>query len=154
MTRAQCRRILRRAKQRFLQHDTYLLHADVNERSLTHKFAEHLQAVIGRKWAVDCEYNRYGLEAKILIGDIKRIVGPYTRTDATDASTVFPDIIVHRRGPPGPNLIVIEAKKNASATARQEDCQKLAGIRAQYGYSYAVFINFLTQNKRVELDFQ
>jgi hypothetical protein len=110
MNRKQIEELLEEAKLRFLRDEAYLLVADVNERSLTHKFAEHLQAILGREWSVDCEYNRYGTDTKT-IEDVKEIVGRSAATDETRAKTVYPDIIVHRRGVEGPNVLVIEAKK-------------------------------------------
>ena len=62
------------------RHDRELLDVDANERSITHKLAEHLQREFPG-WHVDCEYNRVGREPRRL-----------------EAKTVFPDIIVHRRG--------------------------------------------------------
>lgn len=48
-------------------HDSYLLQNDLNERTITHKLAEHYQKLFPR-WNVDCEYNRnLGSEKKILI---------------------------------------------------------------------------------------
>jgi len=97
MNRKQIEELLEEAKHRFLRDEAYLLVADVNERSLTHKFAEHLQAILGREWSVDCEYNPYGTDTKT-IEDVKEIVGRSAPTDETIAKTVYPDIIVHRRG--------------------------------------------------------
>ena len=126
----QLEQVLAEARYRFLAQEGYLLEANVNERSLTHKFAEHLQALVGREWAVDCEYNRYGAGAKV-IEDLITVVGPSTSTFETKARTVYPDIIVHRRGPAGPNLLVIEAKKDASQRDRKDDWLKLTMIRAE-----------------------
>ena len=41
------------------RHDRELLDVDANERSITHKLAEHLQREFP-EWHVDCEYNRVG----------------------------------------------------------------------------------------------
>ena len=41
------------------RHDRELLAVDANERSITHKLAEHLQREFP-EWHVDCEYNRVG----------------------------------------------------------------------------------------------
>ncbi len=47
--------------------DAYLLKNNLNERSITHKLAEHYQYLFS-KWDVDCEYNRnLGSEKKIVI---------------------------------------------------------------------------------------
>jgi hypothetical protein len=148
MNREQIEELLEEAKHRFLRDEVYLLAADVNERSLTHKFAEHLQTILGRGWSVDCEYNRYGTDTKT-IEDVKEIVGREAPTDETRAKTVYPDIIVHRRGVEGPNLLVIEAKKDASRKERDDDWRKLERIKAEYRYDFAAFINIVTSESRV-----
>ena len=51
----------------FLKNDGYLLENDVNERSITHKFAVYLENEFS-EWDVDCEYNRNGIDKKTLIG--------------------------------------------------------------------------------------
>src|SRR5437016_1139810 len=135
MNHSQVEQILEDTKRRFLAADEYLLAADVNERSLTHKFAEHLQSLVGKEWSVDCEYNRYGDDAK-KIDEIKGIVGLQVSTDETKSRTVYPDIIVHKRGPQGPNLLVIEAKKDASDYDREADWRKLERLRGKYQYSF------------------
>jgi hypothetical protein len=144
----QIRGLLEEAGNRFVADDAYLLSVDANERSLTHKFAEHLQALVGKEWSVDCEYNRYGDDAKTL-RNVKEIVGEYTSTDATKAKTVYPDVIVHKRGAQGPNLLVIEAKKDASKEEAAGDWSKLRRIQAEYKYSFAAFVNFETAAKKV-----
>lgn len=53
--------------QLLLTKDSYLLANNLNERSITHKLAEHYQYLFPL-WNVDCEYNRnLGDEKKILI---------------------------------------------------------------------------------------
>ena|SRR2546426_10439917 len=151
MNQEKIERVLERAITDVLANDAYLFEANVNERSLTHKFAEHLQAAVGRDWSVDCEYNRYGDDAK-KIEEVKHIVGSLVATDETKSRTVYPDIIVHRRGAAGPNLLVIEAKKDASKGEREADWAKLERIKQQYGYSFAAFINFLTGQAKIEFE--
>lgn len=131
-----------RAFATFLNNDRDLLEADANERSLTHKLAEYLQQQF-TDWHVDCEYNRNGPEPKTL---------PEWRSirvaaNHTDATTVFPDIIIHRRTTPesqrckAENLVVIEAKKSTTA-ARSQDKAKLRAYLSEYGYDYAFLVIF------------
>jgi hypothetical protein len=81
-----------------------LLAERVNERSITHHLAFYLQRYF-TCWNVDVEYNRN-------MGDIKRLClqPPHTTADDTNAVTVYPDIIIHRRGTEE-NLMVVEVKK-------------------------------------------
>ncbi len=153
MEKRQIKALLEEAKKVFLQNESELLENNTNERSLTHKFAECLQQFFGTDWSVDCEYNRAGSDPKI-IEEIKHIpsVGERVETDDIKSRTVYPDIIVHKRGEDGPNLLVIEAKKDATEVERDYDIQKLNLIKQQYNYSFSAFLNFLTQSNEIEID--
>ena len=153
MKRPEIKNILNTAKRCFLDNDDYLLSAEANERSITHKFAEYLQNTFGCAWNVDCEYNRFGQNAKKIIEEIKQIVGEDTTTSEIKARTVYPDIIVHKRGSNGPNLLIIEAKKDATDEERIADKNKLEKIKQKYNYDFAAFLNFKTENNRdIEID--
>jgi hypothetical protein len=93
-----------------LRLDAYLFEADVNERSISHKFATYLQNEF-HCWNVDCEFNRDGLDPKRL--NLLSISSLEVRSDDVEAKTVYPDIIVHYRGTKE-NLLVIEIKKTAT----------------------------------------
>jgi len=54
-----------------IKDDRYLLENEVNERSQTHKLAEHLQYLLP-KWNIDCEYNKKLTDPKTL--DFNRII--------------------------------------------------------------------------------
>lgn len=118
------------------RYDYELLDKHANERSITHKLAEHLQREFPN-WHVDCEYNRHG-------SDVKRLpiplVDKQTSTEDTEARTVYPDIIVHRRGTKQ-NLVVIEVKKQGGALAT-EDEEKLKSFSTypEYAYQYALLL--------------
>lgn len=131
------RRVVQAANS-LLKHDAYLLTRDLNERSITHKFAEHLQLEFP-EWNVDCEYNRDQF-------DIKRLDLP-PRTDISsddlDAKTVFPDIIVHCRGT-DQNIVVIEVKKSTNRERDDWDMRKLVAFKEQLGYRIALFFRFQT----------
>lgn len=112
------------------RHDRELLERDANERSITHKLAEHLQREFP-SWHVDCEYNRYGSDVKRLKCPLE---GEQTPTDATEAKTVYPDVIVHRRGT-RQNLVVVEVKKRGGALATKDE-DKLKAFSEDPGYEY------------------
>ena len=124
------------------EQDAFLLENNVNERSISHKLATYLQEVfVG--WNVDCEYNRNHDNSR-LIKELIRTVrdsGP----DDEHARTVFPDIIVHRRGEPV-NLLVIEIKKstNPDRDASNKDKEKLEAYKRQLGYQRALFLTLYT----------
>jgi hypothetical protein len=173
--------------------DWYLLKNNINERSITHKLAEHLQKSF-IEWNVDCEFNRNLNRPKIvdinpseLLGEmanyleghypekkrqIDEMISAEERENLTKQlrkpnieyieeldlylfllkigkkvlkQTIFPDIIIHRRGT-SQNHIVIEAKKtqNKNREARLYDLLKLATMTApggQFGYCRGIFMD-------------
>ena len=118
--------------------DRELLEVDANERSITHKLAEYLQKEFP-EWHVDCEYNRRGFDTKKLLENIS-FPTENNSSDDTEARTVFPDIIVHKRTTPL-NLLVIEVKKDNNNDSTI-DIQKLEafGRDQNYCYRFGLFI--------------
>lgn len=127
---------LKRAIEKFLAHDTYLLARDLNERTLTSRLAWHLQGELP-KLNVDVEYNDnlgkpkyvFGLERSPVIpaepgadgqgGDPEEVL----TLGSPKGKTVYPDIIAHERGKHN-NLMIVEAKKTSSSHQRF-DLEKL-----------------------------
>ena len=125
-----------KALAKLLQKDSTLFKEGVNERSVTHKLAEYLQHEFA-DWNVDCEYNRN-------LGESKRVRIPETgvKWDDLESRTVFPDIIVHKRGTKK-NLLVIEAKKSNSTVSARFDKTKLrAFLQEPFSYKFGLFIEF------------
>ncbi len=115
--------------------DRKLFEINVNERSITHRLALYLRNLY-EDWDVDCEYNRDK-------GEPKELEIPELKPDNkdTDAQTVFPDIIIHKRDSKE-NYLVIEAKKTSSTASKDTDIIKLKAFRKQLEYKYALFIEF------------
>ncbi|ELP1878800.1 hypothetical protein QU233_004325 [Vibrio vulnificus] len=125
----------------FIARDRYLLEVNANERSLTHRRGMYLQAQF-EHYDVDCEFNRDGHDPKEL----------YIGTEETDvyddnAMTVYPDIIVHRRGSNDDNLLVIEFKKSSSRVSNSKDMTKLHAYKRDLHYRYALFVELGTDIK-------
>jgi hypothetical protein len=120
--------------------DTYLFETDVNERSISHKFASYLQEEF-KGWDVDCEYNRDHDDPKLL--KLLKVSILDVKPDDVQARTVYPDIIVHLRGSED-NLLVIEIKKTSNRLSNDFDIQKLQEYKRQLGYLYALFLRFNT----------
>jgi hypothetical protein len=118
--------------------DPVLLQVDANERSITHQLAIYLKERF-QTYDVDCEYNREGTFPKRL-QSFKRTV----MTDDTNATTVFPDIIIHKRNEPN-NLVVIEAKK--AGRDDSDDRMKLEAYKDELNYQHAFLINFPSKSK-------
>jgi hypothetical protein len=129
---------------KLLAQDSDLLQNDVNERSITHKLAEHLKGEF-QDWHVDCEYNRNHDRVKRL----KFVKNRAIEIDDTDGTSVFPDIIVHRRQT-DENLLVIEVKKSTSPKSKDFDLAKLQAFKEELGYTHALFILLGTGERHPE----
>lgn len=125
---------------KLIEKDRYLLDKDVNERSITHKLAEHMQNIIGEKLNVDCEYNRNINEEDL----IKKL----HLSNNKDVKKVYPDIIVHKRDKKDCNKIVIEVKKEEGDNKEfDNDKLELYTSPKELNYSYGVYIEFFTKNR-------
>jgi len=122
-----------------LRSDSDILTMDVNERSISHRLAIYLEKYFPG-WNVDCEYNRDHDDPKRLNIQRRNI-----RSDDTQATTVYPDIIIHRRGTKE-NYVVIEMKKTSSQESDEHDLGKLDAFKTQLGYKHAIFIKISTGN--------
>ncbi len=135
MTRAEASRIVETAIDRLIAEQPELLDLDVSERALSHQLAVYIARLVPAELRLqtDCEYNRHGAEAKRL--DLRH-------RDASDselrATTVFPDVIVHRRQTDRCNEIVLELKK--SSEDLWYDRQKLRQYRDVLGYRHAAHV--------------
>jgi hypothetical protein len=122
--------------------DYFLLEADTNERSITHKLAEYLQQEFPQM-DVDCEYNRHGRETKII-----QVPRDNVNWDDTEARTVFPDIIIHKRGIDESNLLVVEVKKSSNPQTREFDRIKLMAFTAYpYNYQFGLLLEISVNGK-------
>ena len=129
-----------RALRRLMKDDAYLLAFDANERSITFRFAMYLQAELP-EWHVDCEFNRNGVDPKKL-----KSLELNPDSEDEDARTVFPDVIVHRRGT-RENFLVVEFKKSTSSVKRSIDLCKLKVYKSDLKYEHALFIEIGTDVK-------
>lgn len=125
---------------KFISIDSYLLEVNANERSMTHRIGMYLQTEFP-DFHVDCEFNRDGHDPKEL----------YIGTEETNvyddnAMTVYPDIIIHKRGNNAENLLVIEFKKSSSWVDKEKDMIKLRAYKTDLNYSHALFIELGTTN--------
>ena len=137
---------VKKALKQFFHEDVDLLCLTVNERSITHKIAEHLQREF-KDLKVDCEYNRHGSETKTL-----PVKSQTTSSACLDATTVYPDIIVHRRGCDSNNLLVIEVKKSNGGDANRDKCklQKFTEPNGEYEYKLGLFLEIDLDKKGIK----
>jgi hypothetical protein len=125
--------VLEKAIDYLIINQAALLDLDVTERALSHYLAIYIAQLIPDVYDVDVEYNRHG-------GDPKRLnLPPRQALDReVRATTVFPDIVVHRRNTDDENLLVIEVKKPGEDTAY--DHLKLQAFRNELGYRNAAHV--------------
>lgn len=131
------------ALERVAEEDADLLEYDVNERTITHKLGVHLREEVGEEWDVDVEYNRVGeddVSKAVPMEYLKSKIPDDVDPEDLDAKTVYPDIIVHKRGEPYENLLLIEAKKSESSG--EYDREKLTAYVEELEYECGVFVTF------------
>ncbi|MDO8869526.1 MAG: hypothetical protein Q7V10_02125 [Methanobacteriaceae archaeon] len=128
-----------------LKNDSFLLHSNAHERSITHKLAEYLQSEF-IEFNVDCEYNRRGHKSPKKLMDWEETYKDEIKKDEEKVKNVFPDIIVHLRGKDF-NLLVIEVKKSFNNDSGDSDKDKIKAFRSELGYKFGLFLNFETNNK-------
>lgn len=151
------------AYKKLLEKDLFLLDNNLNERTITYKFAQYLEKEFD-DYDIDCEYNRN-------CEQIKQLEIINTASNDTDATTIYPDIIVHKRGQNSDNYIVIEAKKSNSHELKKEntvlekdyfkindtylvfkndkklnDIEKLRLYKKELNYKFAYSILFLVED--------
>lgn len=130
-------KIINNILQELIEKDSDILQININERTISHRFAVYLEKYFDDSWSVDCEYNRDHDDKKTL-----DIFPSSTETNDTEGKTVFPDIIVHKRKT-NENLLVIEMKKstNTSNNDRAKDIKKLEAFKRELNYQFAIFID-------------
>lgn len=132
---------------------------DANERTWTHRLAFWIEVLLrerGWDFSVDCEYNRNGVVPKrlhrTLLRQVELLGSAEEILTRPTARTVFPDIVIHRRGSAGPNLIVIEVKREgADRDEVAVDCEKLRLYVSEFGYRHAFFVTLGPSRDRTEV---
>ncbi|BFH14409.1 hypothetical protein WDD9_001257 [Paenibacillus melissococcoides] len=104
------------------------------------------------EWDVDVEYNRNLNDIKKFNELTMKLIHELSDNQdfLTGKKSVFPDIIVHKRGTSN-NLIAIEVKKaNVSERLEKYDIEKIKGyiLDNSLNYKYAVFIKLGLPNDR------
>lgn len=132
--------------EQLLKQDAYLLETDLAERTICGRLAMYLQQHFP-DFDVDVEYNRNGDEGKRLEGvkdyvRISREQGVLRAHEEEFGVSVSPDIIIHKRGADGPNLVVIEVKKEGNPVDGEYDDLKIRAYRRELGYQVGIFIFF------------
>jgi hypothetical protein len=138
-------KIVKNAFDSFLNRHSALLDVNASERSMTHKLAEALQEVFPKR-NVDCEYNRH----RDLPKTIRACQDKSVRAGDLDATTVYPDIVVHTRGSDENNLLVIEVKKSSACRGSDWDTKKLKEFTdGEFHYQVGLFVEIDVEGQTV-----
>jgi hypothetical protein len=134
---------LKKAVAELQENDGYLLENNLSERCIAARLAMYLQPRFP-DFMVDIEYNRDGTDAKML--GLSSQCANFL--DEDDRAYVVPDVVVHRRGPDGPNLLVIELKKTTNRKGTVCDGLRVRAFREQFYYSYGALVLCETRRGR------
>ncbi len=143
MERKDVQRRLNAALERLAREDGYLFENNLGERCIAARLAMYLQAEFPEH-NVDAEYNRDG--------DIPKHLGLNddcaNYRDENGQMLVVPDVIVHRRGVEGPNILVLEVKKTSNPAPRDCDRARIRAFCRQYEYEFGALIECETRRGR------
>lgn len=120
------------AIQCFYVHDRYLIETEIQECAISHRLAVYIEQQFAG-WHVDCEFNKNGNDPKLAEIAVK---------------SKRPDIIVHVRGPQGPNCLAVEIKK--AATINTIDRDKCRRYVTELRYAWAVCVSFQSSSANLE----
>ncbi len=110
--------------------DRALIDDRAHEQAISAKVMCYLQNALP-DWHVDVEFNRQGKKRK-------------AKTDLTGAIRK-PDIIIHKRGPEGPNLALLLVKCEWNQEPRNHDAEVARNIKQKYGYRFAFLLEIERQ---------
>ena len=133
MTRSEVTAIVEQAIQRLVDEQPALLDLDVTERALSHHLAKYIAASVPAGLDVDIEYNRHGSKTKYLTLPPRKALDREVR-----ATTVFPDILIHKRDTDEKNILVLELKKPGENL--DYDQLKLTAFRKELGYVHTAHV--------------
>lgn len=128
------------ALQQVMKSDLHLLKHDLSERCIASRLAMYLQKSFPKHF-VDVEYNRVGASPKRL--GLSEECANFRNSNGE--ALVAPDVIIHRRGPRGPNVLVLEVKKTSNRDLHQCDRVRVRAFRDQLRYCYGALIECETR---------
>lgn len=114
--------VINRALMILYRTEKEIINDETHEQTISARLMYHLQHLLP-EWNVDVEFNRQG----------------ENRDSKTDESGIKrkPDIIIHKRGPAGPNLAVILVKCEWNSKSRANDVQIVSSIKNEHQYQTA-----------------
>jgi hypothetical protein len=130
------------ALQELVARDRELLEHGAHELAHVHRFGVYVERRLSDELAagqltIDLDYDRDGQLAKETHFDPPL----RSKTDEDGTSRFRPDLIIHRRGREGPNVLVLEWKKHAGPDAIALLQQRLEHIQRAFRYTLGVIVN-------------
>lgn len=133
------------------QYDGYLLKTNLKEEAINHRLAVYLERAINSdpvfkefQFAIDCEYNKFGLDDKSVTNTWDLADLPNRNRDRR----LRPDIIVHQRGnePERINLLTVEVKKSSTVSKATKKyalwkCEAYRSSNLEYIFAAYVCLN-------------
>lgn len=152
---------LKRCIEKLKKEDWYLIENNASERSIAHRLAVYLEDEF-TGYNVDCEYN-INIEHEsgrkkiyLLKEEFKKYKSKNQKIEDKEVS-IFPDIIIHKRGVNTDNILVIEMKKDTSTVEDNFDRFKLEKFTAtedgdKLVYKLGCALKILTTSKNVSFE--
>jgi hypothetical protein len=144
MNRETIDKLVHKAIDFLVKYEPQLLDLNVTERALSHHLARYLGELFPKGYNVDCEYNRQFKDPKRL-----KLKPPKAKDNEIRATTVFPDIIIHKRDSDKDkdNLLVLEMKKPRESL--DYDKEKLLAFRKELKYDHTAHVILGRQNGKL-----
>jgi hypothetical protein len=136
MTSEEIKQTLNAALQILYRTEIDLINRQLHEQTIVARLMLHLQHLLP-EWNVDVEFNRQGVS----INEAKEDNQGFNRK---------PDIIIHRRGPDGPNLAVILVKTYWNNADKEEDKRICRSLKERHRYEQAYFIELREKDWLIE----
>lgn len=142
MNEIELRKIVEDSLVKLLDADKELFVRDISERSIVARWMHHFQILLP-EWHVDVEFNRegHGQDPKRLGLELECV----KQIDSEGNTYATPDLIVHQRGPKGPNLFVAEVKKSTNRENRFCDEKRVIAFRNKFKYEFGAVIELETR---------
>lgn len=134
------------ALSKLFSNDKFLFENKAHERSITHKLALYLEKrVTEEELDVDVEYNLAGGSSPkdVVLESLPHDCWGDLNPDDANAKTVYPDIIIHKRGTSNKNILALEVKKSTNTDGC--DKEKLNAYKSlqNFDYEHAIFLKLL-----------
>lgn len=129
----------------------------IGERPLVFRLAHYLVECGAEEGELrlDCDYNRHGTSVKELLPTKEEVDMPVDDKGAKP-KRFFPDIVLHRRGDDGQNVLVCEIKRSGDQRDPNIDRGRLVQLTRRDGifhYDLGAFVLIDQNNARISIEY-